>query len=80
MAISIAGGDFFIWKKRRSDRYFISDKPPKIDGMPRKRDAQFASINWAAAHILCGGKPPMGDRVYMLTSKLAVADALRVAS
>ncbi len=78
--VSIPGGDFFIWKKRgNSIRYFVSDKPPKPDGTPRKRGIQSASISVEVAHILCGGKPPMGNRVYMMGSKLIVADVLKIA-
>jgi len=78
--ISIAGGDFFIWKKPRSlTRWHISTKPPKLDGTPRKKGADSQTVGEVAAHVICGGIPPEGQRVYKLRSRLLVADALKIA-
>lgn len=78
MAISVAGGEFFIWKKPLSlTKWHVSTKPPKPDGTPRKTDTDSQMIGEVAAHVICGGMPPEGQRVYKLRSRLLAADALR---
>ncbi len=77
MAISVAGGDFFIWKKPRSyTRWIVSTQIPNPDGTPRKRGTDTVSVNETAARIICGGVPPEGKRVYKLRSRLMVAGEL----
>ena len=52
------------------EAWWISDRPPKRDGLPYKTKCFSETVGLEGAVALCNGLPPLGKRVFKIKAKI----------